>query len=390
MANKKGRRRRFGSVRQLPSGRYQARYRGPDGLMRSAPVTFDTETDANVWLTVTEAQIIRGDWIDPDAGRVPLGEYAAKWIAERPLAPSTVARYEAALRGQIDPWIGRLDLVDVTPARVRRWRRDLLDAGAGAPTVAKAYRLLRAVMNTAVDDELIRRNPCRIKGADRDESAERPVATIEQVYAIAEAGRPWCRALILLAAFTGLRWGELVELRRHNLDLAGGFVRVAGSTSEVRGVLIEGRATKSRAGVREVGVPAAIVPELRAHLRRWSEPGPNGRVFVGPRGGKLLRSNYSRYWKEAADKAGFGQLWLHFHDLRHTANSFVASSASLRELMTRMGHASPRAALIYQHANREREREITEALSRRIEAVRSGDLAREWHEADSGDGAEGA
>jgi hypothetical protein len=128
MANKKGRRRRFGSVRQLPSGRHQARYRGPDRLMRSAPATFDTETDANVWLTVTEAQIIRGDWIDPDAGRVPLGEYSATLIAERPLAPTTVARYEAALRGQIEPWIGRLDLVDVTPARLRRWRRDLLDA----------------------------------------------------------------------------------------------------------------------------------------------------------------------------------------------------------------------------------------------------------------------
>lgn len=294
------------------------------------------------------------------------------------------------MRGQVDPWIGRLDLVDLTPARVRRWRRDLLDAGTGAPTVAKAYRLLRAVMNTAVDDELIRRNPCRIKGADKDGSAERPVATIDQVYAIAEAGRPWCRALVLLAAFTGLRWGELVELRRHNLDLADGFVRVAGSTSEVGGVLIEGRTTKSRAGVREVGVPEAIVPDLRAHLGRWSERGPQGRVFVGPRGGKLLRSNYSRYWSEAVEKAGLGQLGLHFHDLRHTANSFVASSASLRELMTRMGHASPRAALIYQHANRDREREITEALSRRIEAARSGDLARKWHEPQPDGSAEGA
>lgn len=386
MAKKRGRRRRFGSVRQLPSGRYQVRYQGPDGLTRSAPVTFDTETDANVWLTVAEAQIIRGDWIDPDAGRVPLGEYAAKWIAERPLAPSTVVRYEAALRTQIDPWLGRLDLVDLTPARVRRWRRDLLDAGAGTPTVAKAYRLLRAVMNTAVDDELIRRNPCRIRGADKDGSAERPVATIDQVFAIADAGRPWCRGLVLLAAFTELRWGELVELRRHNLDLGAEFVRVAGSTSEVRGVLIEGRTTKSRAGVREVGVPAAIVPDLREHLRRWSE---QGRVFVGPRGGRLLRSNYSRHWNEAVEKAGLGQLGLHFHDLRHTANSFVASSATLRELMTRMGHASPRAAPIYQHANREREREITEALSRRIEAVRSADVAREWHEAGSGGGAKG-
>lgn len=390
MPNRKGRRRRFGSVRQLPSGRYQVRYRGPDGLVRSAPTTFDTETDARVWLTPIESQVIRGDWIDPDAGRVALGEYAAKWIAERTLAPSTVARYEAALRGQIDPAIGRLDLVDITPARVRKWRRDLLDGGTGAPSVAKAYRLLRAVMNTAVDDELIRRNPCRIRGADKDDSAERPVATIEQVYAIADAGRPWCRGLVLFAAFTGLRWGELVELRRHNLDLADGFVRVVGSTSEVHGVLIEGRATKSRAGVREVGVPEAIVPDLRSHVRRWSEPGPHGRVFVGPRGGRLLRSNYSRYWQEAVDKAGLGGLGLHFHDLRHTANSFVASGASLRELMTRMGHASPRAALIYQHANRDREREITAALSRRIEAGRSGDLARGGHEAGGGNGADGA
>jgi integrase len=148
--------------------------------------------------------------------------------------------------------------------------------------------------------------------------------------------------------------------------------------------------TKSSAGVREVGVPGVIVPDLQTHLRRWSERGPHGRVFIGPRGGKLLRSNYSRYWKEAVDNAGLGHLDLHFHDLRHTANSFVASSASLRELMTRMGHASPRAALIYQHANREREREITEALSRRIEAVQSGDLARQWHEADPEHRANGA
>lgn len=245
-------------------------------------------------------------------------------------------------------------------------------------------------MNTAVDDELVRRNPCRIRGADQDASAERPVATIEQVYAIADAGRKWCRSLILLAAFTGLRWGELIELRRCNLDLRDGFVRVVASTSEVQGRLIEGRATKSRAGVREVGVPSAIIPDLREHLRRWSEAGPDGRVFVGPRGGKLLRSNYSRYWNEAVAKAGLGHLGLHFHDLRHTANSFVASTASLRELMSRMGHASPRAALIYQHANRERERQITEVLSQRIETARSGDVAREWHEPGEDEGAEGA
>jgi len=108
-----------------------------------------------------------------------------------------------------------------------------------------------------------------------------------------------------------------------------------------------------------------------------------------PARGKLLRSNYSRYWHEAVAKAGLSDAGLHFHDLRHTANNFVASGATLRELMTRMGHASPRAAPIYQHANREREPEITEGLSRRIEAARTGDLARKWHEADPDSTADG-
>jgi hypothetical protein len=180
MANKKGRRRRFGSVRQLPSGRYQVRYQGPDGLLRPADRPFATETDAKVWLTVTEAEMLRGEWIDPDAGRVPLGEYAAEWIAQRPrLAPRTVALYESLLRLHIEPMLGRGHLSSVTPSLVRSWRSDLLDAGVGAVTMAKSYRLLRAVFATAVDDELIRRNPCRVKGAGRERSPERAVVGIE-------------------------------------------------------------------------------------------------------------------------------------------------------------------------------------------------------------------
>ena len=215
MANTKGRRRRFGAVRQLPSGRYQVRYRGPDGLMRPAERTFDTETDATVWLTVTEAEMVRGEWIDPDAGRIPLGDYAAEWIVQRPrLAPRTIALYESLLRLHIEPTLGRLHLTALTPARVRSWRAGLLDAGVGAVTVAKSYRLLRAVLTTAVDDELMRRNPCRVKGAGREKSAERTVVGIEDVYALADAIAPRWRALVLLAAFGGLRWGELAALRR--------------------------------------------------------------------------------------------------------------------------------------------------------------------------------
>jgi integrase len=365
------RRLRFGRVQELPSGRFRARYLGPDGLLRSAPNTFLTRTDAERWLSVVEADLLRGRWIDPVAGQVPVRDYAERWIDERPgLAPRTVELYRSMLQCHIAPELGDLTLADVTPARVRSWRKALLDAGLSGVTVAKAYRLLKAMLNTAVDDELIRRNPCRIKGAGNEPSPERPTITIEQVYAIAGQVRPWYRALVLLAAFTGLRWGELLFLRQRDLDLEDGIVRVRGSIGEVGGQLVEGP-PKSAAGRRDVAIPEAIVSELRAHLDEWSQEGADGRVFVGPKGATPRRGNFQATWSKAVANAGVPGL--HFHDLRHTGNTLAAEGASLRELMARMGHSSARAALIYQHATKDRERAIGAAISARIEAVRAED-----------------
>jgi integrase len=363
------RRRRFGRVRQLSSGRWQVRYPGRDGLVRPAPHTFPTKTDAEVWLSVAEAEIVQGTWIDPDAGAVSVGEYVQRWINERPgLAPKTVVLYEGLLRLHIRPSLGAISVADLTPQYVRSWRQALLGAGVGPVTVAKAYRLLKAAMSTAVDDELIRRNPCRVKGAGTERSPERPVLTVEQVYVIADGVRPWFRAVVLLAAFTGLRWGELMALRRRHLELDGeGVVRVRSSLSEVDGKFIEGP-PKSAAGRRDVAIPDVIVLDLRAHLERWSEPGADGQVFVGPKGAIPRRTNFQATWRTAVEKAG--TTGLHFHDLRHTGNALAAQEASLRELMARMGHSSTRAALIYQHASRDRERAIGSAISALIEASR--------------------
>jgi integrase len=364
MPNKKGRRRRFGSVRQLPSGRYQARYQGPDGLVRTAPRTFASDTEANVWLTLTEAELVRGDWIDPDAGRVPLGDYAATWIAQRPrLSPRTVVLYEGLLRLHIEPSLGQLDLAAVTPGRVRSWRSALVADGVGQVTVAKAYRPLRAVMNTAVEDELIRRNPCRIKGAGREASPERSVVSVEEVYGVAGAIERRWRALVLLAAFGGLRWGELAGLRRHRLDLAAGTVRVDVAVVEVRGKLAEGPPKwESR---RTVTLPRPIVDEIRCHIAEFSEPGRTGRVFIGPKGGTLRRPNFQEAWVAATKAADVPTL--RFHDLRHVGNTLASNTgANLRELMARMGHASPQAALIYQHSTAERDRVIADALGEMI------------------------
>ena len=206
MGNTKGRRRRFGSIRRLPSGRYQARYLGPDDVYHPADDTFDTKADAEEWLTLKEAEILEDDWIDPDAGEILLSDYGATWIDERPgLRPKTVSLYRYLLRSHIAPYFPSMTVARLHLATVRRWHKKLLDNGVSPVTAAKTYRLLRAILNTAVEDGLIRRNPCRIKGAGNEVSPERPVLTVPQVYALADAIAPRYRELILLATFASLR-----------------------------------------------------------------------------------------------------------------------------------------------------------------------------------------
>jgi integrase len=280
------------------------------------------------------------------------------------------------LRLHIAPTLGRLYLIDVTPERVRSWRAKLLASGVGTSTVAQSYRLLRAVMNTAADDELIRRNPCRIKGADRDEAGERPVASVGEVFAIAEAIRPQYRALVLLAAFTGLRWGELLALSRRDLDMEAATVRVSASMVELDAPSLG--PPKSRAGQRTVAFPSQLLAELATHLAEHAERGPRGRVFVGPKGATPRRTTFNRAWHKATAKAGVEGL--RFHDLRHTANTLAAPGSSTRELIRRMGHASTRAAMIYQHASDDRDRVIADTLGAAIDR---------WHDLGDDDGLAG-
>jgi hypothetical protein len=186
----------FGRVRQLPSGRWQARYPGPDGVDRSAPRTFDRKRDANDWLAEKRTELPRGDWLDPDRGRVPFGDYAARWVAERKLSETTRERYDQVLRIHLLPTFGPRAVAEIREADVRTWRKERRDAGVGSSTAAKAYRLLHAVLHTAADDGLLRRNPCRIRGAGEEKPTERTVLSVEQVLEIADAIRPRLRCLV--------------------------------------------------------------------------------------------------------------------------------------------------------------------------------------------------
>lgn len=156
--------------------------------------------------------------------------------------------------------------MDIREPLVRRWRKERLDAGVSAVTVAKAYRLLKAILNTAADDGLIRRNPCRIKGASVEKSPERPVLTVGQVFDLAEAIDPRYKALVLLAVFGSMRWGELVALRRCDVDLEVGTIRVVRQITELSGGQLAPGPPKSDAGKRVIVLPAAIMPVVRQHM----------------------------------------------------------------------------------------------------------------------------
>lgn len=360
-----------GSVRRLPSGKWQARLYAATGE-RTALGVFATKAEADRTLRVALSDQLRGGFVDPRKGRISFGDYATAWLERRPnLRPRTRELYDGQLRNHLLPTLGGTELGKITPAVVRAWHGTLANSETiSATTVAKCYRLLKTILGTAADDELIPRNPCIIKGAGVERSAERPIATIAEVDRLVEAADPRLKALILMATYTSLRLGELSALTRRNLDLDKATVKVVASASDLAdGTRIIGD-PKSYAGRRTVSVPAAIIPAVAGHLDQYAEPGRDGLVFVGPKGGPLRRGNFSHTWRRLAHEVGLEGL--RFHDLRHTGNTLAArTGASTKELMTRMGHSSTRAALGYQHATEERERLIASKLSEMIEASKA-------------------
>jgi len=239
----------------------------------------------------------------------------------------------------------------------------MLKAGKPGPvTVAKAYRLLRTICETAVADELIARNPCSVKGASVEHSPERPIATVATVAALEKSIEPRYRAMVSLAAWCGLRLGELLALTRDDIDMEAGTVRIDKAALELSsGERVIGP-PKTQAGRRSVTIPPHVLAAIIEHLGEFTPLGPSGLVFVGTLAQPVRRASFYKSWSQATSAVGVAGL--HFHDLRHTGATLAASvGASTRELMARLGHASPSAALRYQHATADRDRVIAEGLS---------------------------
>lgn len=364
-----GYKRQFGRLRKLPSGRWQAGYTGPDTVVYAAPHTFAAKLDAEAWLTDRRREIDREAWSPPgatNARAMTLREYAETWLVHRTLKPRTREHYDHLLRSLILPALGDVSLTSLTPTIVRTWHAGM---NAKTPTMrAHAYSLLRTITRTAVAEELIAASPCTVPGAGSSKRVHKvKPATLPEIGALVEAMPPRYRVMTLLAAWCGLRFGELAELRRKDVDAVNGILRVRRGVVRVQGEAMVGT-PKSTAGIRDVAVPPHLLPALKEHLDEHAQGGREGLLFPALGGGHLSPTGLYSVFYPAREKAGRPDL--RWHDLRHTGAVLAASTgATLAELMARLGHSTPQAALRYQHAAQGRDQAIAVALSALAEAL---------------------
>jgi integrase len=358
-------------IRHLPSKRYQARFLGPDG--RSHSRTFQTTRDAKAWLSAQHSDISRGTWEEKDTlVVVTFGDYAKRWLANRkvkgrPLADRTREGYTDLLNRFILPTFGARPIHLIYREEVEKWYDH---TAVNSPTYrARAYALLRSILASAMDGGYLAVNPARIRGAGQASRRHRVrPASFEELDALTSSMPPRYRLLVQLAAFCALRFGELTELRRGDIDTQRGVIMVRRAVVLVNGGFVI-KKPKSEAGVRDVNIPPHLLPMVREHLLAHTAPGPDGLLFPSKNDPNqhMRQSALTRVYYPARRAAGRPDL--RFHDLRHTGAVLAAQTgATLAELMGRLGHSTSQAALRYQHAAADRDAVIAAKLSALAEA----------------------
>jgi integrase len=315
--------------------------------------------------------LIRGTWKAHDVGAPLLRDYAASWLTGRTdLKPRTAALYVSLLDRHILPTLGDHRLRDLSQAVVRDWHTKLGET-TGPTARAQAYRLLRTIGNQAIRDEELATNPCQIRKAGTVTAHERTAPTLVQIHALADEVPARYQAMVLLAAYGGLRFGELTALTRADVTIPDDglpSVAVRRAMHRLDGKWITGT-PKSDAGRRTVALPSFLGPILTAHLGSFVGETDDALVFATKSGHPLARSNWTATFGRARMEVGLPTF--HFHDLRHAAATMaVQTGATLKDTMARLGHSSPRAALVYQHAASDRDHAIARALDAAAQAAR--------------------
>ena len=359
MTKKTRSKRGSGSIRLLPSGRFQARF---SHAGQAATKVCDTKQAATAWLNRQAQEVARGSWQPPERretevnlgpGGPKFSKFAAQWLASRDLSPRARSDYRVYLDRDLLPEFGDYRLRHVRVKDVRDWYEGYK---VNAPVArARGYGLLHAIFETAWRDDLIESNPCRVQGAA---TVKRQTKTIlptgRQVVQLADAmPTQKYRVMALVAATCGLRFGELTELRRKDVQLTDEddvWIRVERAVSRVKGGVVVGP-PKSEAGVREVVLPDGVRDEFVAHLDQMPTS-PETLLFPGSRSGRhMMPSTLYRVFYPAREQIGLPAL--RWHDLRHFAATTASSSgASLADVQKYLGHSTVSAAMKYQHAAR--------------------------------------
>lgn len=324
-------------IQKRGPARYRARYRTSSG--RELSKTFRRKSDAENFVATIEAAKLRGDWTNPTLGKTKFSAWNAQVAATTVnLRPSTKARDESYIRNHIEPFFGKMPLTSIDQIDVRAWVAGLDAKGLAPATVRKAYQLFERIMQAAVDARYIPQSPCRNIPIPKLTQEEMRFLRPGEITQLASTIDPRYSALVWVAAYAGLRMGELAGLRRWRVDLLRSEIRVSEIMVEVKGELIFGP-PKTNRSVRTVRLPGVVRERLEEHLEAYTEPASD-LVFTSPDGKALRATNFRRRaWNPAVKAAGLTPL--RPHDLRHTAISiWIANGANAKQVSMMAGHGS--------------------------------------------------
>ena len=316
---------------------WRARYRGPDGRERSR--SFPRKLDAERFLAATETAINRGDWIDPDLGRTTIAQWAPRWlVSKRKLKPKTRAGYDSLLRSRILPHFGDVPLNKLERIHIEAWISDMQNDGLSASRIRQAFNVLAAMLDTAVANSMLTRNVARGVELPRIPKTPRRFLSEEQVMRLADEVPAEHRALVLVLAYSGIRWGEAVAMRRGRCDLLRRRLHALEAAVEVDGHLVWGPPKTHRQ--RAVSIPAFVCEDLAEHLAGLADD-PDALVFQASIGGPLRHTDFIRYvWRPAVRAARLPK-GLTPHELRHTAASLlIAHGAGPKSVQAQLGHST--------------------------------------------------
>ncbi|WP_418153379.1 tyrosine-type recombinase/integrase [Actinoalloteichus caeruleus] len=351
-------------------GKWRVRYPTGDGTLASDS-GFPTKTAAQERAKDIDFRLRHPEPKEQRANRMSLSEWIEVWSQAHDVSRGTWAKYRSHLRNHVEPRFGGSALSDISRMQVKGWVKSLRTRLAPA-TVTDVVTLLSMLLGEAVEENLIGSNPCRRLRISTGDFRERQIAEPWQVTRIAQRMPEGLGLLVVTAAYTGLRWGELAALQWKRVDLVEGTVRVdpqTGALHEIGG-RVELGPPKTPASVRTVHLPKFLTDAL--HVHRGIQD--HDHVFTGAEGGVLRRSNFRhRFWLPAVagtERRGLAPLLpgFHFHDLRHTHKTWMIED-KIPEIAqhARLGHRMQGAQGIYSHVTKVMIDDILARLSRRWE-----------------------